>query len=439
MRILHFVHNFPPEFRGGTELYVLNLARRQCRTGNEVLVVTGSARDDAGKDQQKELFEGVRVLRLFRRPEEVAYKIHPHYPRLSRASLEILRAFDPDLAHVHHWHHLSDDLVRLAKGDRFPVVLTLHDFFAVCPRFFRVKPGNEALCPSHESPGACFTCIREEHRLWPVDLVRDLYQRRLNLARELSAADFIYTFSRAVADFYGAIPWVHLKKVHVLPIGVLRPLARSKPTLDRARLRIVTWGGQAEVKGTHLLLEAASLPDLKGEVEVHVFGKIVDPDYRLRLERLARECGAVLHGFFPEAEKESLGARFDLAVFPTRAFETYSIVVDEALSMGLPVVATRPGAQSERVGEAGRVVPANDLGALADALRFFLDPEARLRAAQATERIRIGTMDGHWMKLAAVYGELVSRSRRRGRPRFLYCPPPPQGPARPDHWQRRSS
>lgn len=414
MRILHFVHNFPPEFRGGTESYVLNLSLRQARCGHRVHVVSGSAREDSEKDRALELWGTIRVTRLFKQESDGSYGVRPHFPRISREVQKIMRESNPDVVHVHHWHHLTDDLVRLAVADRFPVIVTLHDFFPVCPRFFRSKPGATAICPSEQSPAECYTCIRDEHAPWPAELVSELYQRRKDLCGEVKAAAYVYTFSETVAEFYRNIPWFPFLPVHSHPIGLLRPLAQGEAKENPGPLRIATWGGQTAVKGTHLLLEAACSQELLGKVEVHVLGRVVDEGYRRRLLDLSKRCGAVLHGYFPESEKETLGRRFDLAVFPTQAFETYSIVVDEALAMGLPVVTTRPGAQSERVGAAGQIVPAGDVVALAKAIGAFLDFEYRQKAAFTASRIPVGTMDNHWMTLREAYGELAAKSGRRG-------------------------
>ena len=38
MRILHVVHQYPPEHVGGTELYTQALARRQAAAGHQVAV-----------------------------------------------------------------------------------------------------------------------------------------------------------------------------------------------------------------------------------------------------------------------------------------------------------------------------------------------------------------------------------------------------------------
>jgi len=162
MRILHFVHNFPPEFRGGTELYVMNLSQRQARAGNKIRVVAGSAKEHEGDDQKFELAGRVRVTRIFKRPEEYAHPIDPYTARLSNDFRKLILDFHPDIVHVHHWHMLTIDLVRMARDLGIPVVLTLHDFYPVCSRFFRIRPGNSDVCPPSQSPGECYNCIRNE-------------------------------------------------------------------------------------------------------------------------------------------------------------------------------------------------------------------------------------------------------------------------------------
>ena len=68
-KILHVIHNFPPEFEGGTERYLAALVRLQREAGLEVQVITGSdvrSEDDLAQED----FGGVPVVRLFRRPGE---------------------------------------------------------------------------------------------------------------------------------------------------------------------------------------------------------------------------------------------------------------------------------------------------------------------------------------------------------------------------------
>ncbi|MFD6418973.1 glycosyltransferase family 4 protein [Streptomyces sp. NPDC060194] len=71
----------------------------------------------------------------------------------------------------------------------------------------------------------------------------------------------------------------------------------------------------------------------------------------------------------------------DLAVVPSR-WEARSVLAQEALHAGVPLVATAVGGTPDLVGDAALLVPADDPGALAGAVAGLLaDPEERARLA----------------------------------------------------------
>ncbi len=106
----------------------------------------------------------------------------------------------------------------------------------------------------------------------------------------------------------------------------------------------------------------------------------------------------------------------DLFVLPSRT-EGLSNALLEAMACGLPVVATRVGANEEvvRDGETGRLAPMGDDAALASTLDALLaDPErARLGARGRQVVAARYALDGVVEQLASLYDELAAgRSRR---------------------------
>ncbi|HEX5429379.1 MAG TPA: glycosyltransferase family 4 protein [Pedococcus sp.] len=107
-----------------------------------------------------------------------------------------------------------------------------------------------------------------------------------------------------------------------------------------------------------------------------------------------------------ELARAFLGA--DLLVLPSRT-ETYGMVVTEALSHALPVVATDVGGVREALGDegagpAGILVAPGDEAALAGALRSWLeDPRlrTRLRAAARERRLTLAEWDATGRSVAA--------------------------------------
>jgi glycosyltransferase involved in cell wall biosynthesis len=123
----------------------------------------------------------------------------------------------------------------------------------------------------------------------------------------------------------------------------------------------------------------------------------LDPDHVAGLQQQAEDGGVAerLHfaGVLAREELERTYTEADLLVLPSRA-ETYGMVVAEALAHGLPVVASDVGGVREAVGAGpggppGLLVPPDDRGALANALRAWLqNPGLRERLRRAARQRR---------------------------------------------------
>jgi len=111
---------------------------------------------------------------------------------------------------------------------------------------------------------------------------------------------------------------------------------------------------------------------------------------------------------------------FDLFALPS-LFEGTSNALLEAMSVGLPVVATRVGGNPEIVvdGATGRLVPVRDPAALADAIAFYAGSEGARREhgragrARVVENFSLDRMiDGY----RRVYEEVLDRRLKGWRP-----------------------
>jgi glycosyltransferase involved in cell wall biosynthesis len=110
-----------------------------------------------------------------------------------------------------------------------------------------------------------------------------------------------------------------------------------------------------------------------------------------------------LTGAVDDAELAALYSRSDVFVTASH-FEGYGMAATTALACGLPVVATRVGAFSETVGDAGILVPPDDAAALAAALRRVisdLGTRERLRAAASLAARKLPTWHETALKIAS--------------------------------------
>lgn len=106
-------------------------------------------------------------------------------------------------------------------------------------------------------------------------------------------------------------------------------------------------------------------------------------------------------------------AASDVAVLSSR-WEARSPLAQEALRVGVPLVATAVGGLPELVGEAGVLVPYGDAGALAEAVSGLLADPARREALAVAGRAQAGTWpseDDTVAQVLSVYDELMDRRR----------------------------
>jgi glycosyltransferase involved in cell wall biosynthesis len=106
-------------------------------------------------------------------------------------------------------------------------------------------------------------------------------------------------------------------------------------------------------------------------------------------------------------------AAADIAILPSR-WEARSVLAQEALRLGVPLIATAVGGVPELVGEAAELVPYGDAAALSQAVLGLLsDPERRQRLSEAgrAQAAMWPTEDDTIAQVLSVYDELASRAR----------------------------
>jgi len=164
-------------------------------------------------------------------------------------------------------------------------------------------------------------------------------------------------------------------RIRSSPPGIRPPEIAVDPEAPRP-CRIAYLGRLEAYKRVDLLLEAAAklVPRFPG-LEVLVIGRGAA---RASLEAQAHALGLAdrtrFTGFVDDAARDALLAQTRACVFPSEK-EGWGLTVIEANALATPVVASDvPGLRdSIRDGETGRLVPAGDPGALAEALAGLLD------------------------------------------------------------------
>ena len=141
---------------GGTQKHVKDLSLNLCKEYN-IFVATRYGQYlrvtlYAGEKRERFLFDiGVNHPYVMIRNDKIA-----------QAFKNLILAFDIDLVHVHHVKNLSFDIFDIAKELEVPVILTMHDFYFVCPTLLMLDSENN-ICVDCESD--CRKCLEQKLKI----------------------------------------------------------------------------------------------------------------------------------------------------------------------------------------------------------------------------------------------------------------------------------
>lgn len=323
----------------------------------------------------------------------------------------LLRAFKPDVVHVHGIHRqLSPSVVHVAKRHKVPVVQTIHDYHPLCPCHTLLRGGLEICDPPRCSTGTvleCFRnrCIRGEAGASALAAAETAWRRSVmkldrSMAALISPSRFVATMLRAQMP--------KLPPLHVLPNAVR---VREQNPLGSYFLFA---GRLSAEKGVGTLVKAAQ----KAHVSLVVAG---DGPMRAQLEAAANGGVTFLgHVDGETVDRYLTGAR--AAVVPSEWYENAPLAVLESMACGCPVIASRVGGIPELIRDRvdGLLVEPGDADSLSAAMAYVMDnpSEAMAMGKRAQEQAALlFSPERHLEQLTAIYSEASgSRHSTNGLP-----------------------
>jgi glycosyltransferase involved in cell wall biosynthesis/GT2 family glycosyltransferase len=411
-KVVHLVHGSPPFQQAGTELYAYWLVQQQ-RAKYDVAVYTRSADIARGDGEVVELMdEGVRV-RLVTNHFTARNPLRRNAIRdraLERDFERFLREERPRLLHVHHLAGHAFSLMRVARRLGIPIVLQIQDWWFLCARvnlFDRDR--NRCTGPAPEKCAACATLTKVPPAAMSNRLVH--LARRVEARAAIAAADAYVVGSKAIRDDYvraGVIP--PGKPVQVIPYGVAVVAQRGTRAAAARPIRFGYVGSIAPHKGLHVAAEAMRGFD-PAEASLHVWGDgSANPDYVEELRARAGGAALVFEGRFAEEEKGKVFAAMDVLLVPSVGLESFGLAAREAMTCGVPVIASAGGALSEMFepGTCGELFPAGDAAALARILRRVVD-DPSLVDRWSSRIVPPKSEETHAAEIERVYAAVLAR------------------------------
>lgn len=304
----------------------------------------------------------------------------------NRRSAQAVRALAarhrPDVAHVHNtWFALTPAALTALRHAGVPVVMSLHNYRLLCcnSQLFRDGGPCELCVGSHPWHGVVHRCYNHSVvTSIPAAATIAWNRRRGTWTSDVQVFLALTEFARDRFITGGFPP----EQIDVRPHFVADPGPRERPPSHVTQILYV--GRLAQEKGVGVLVEAATR---LGDVDLTVVG---DGDFREELERRAGPRVRFTGQLPPcEVRRLMLGAR--ALAFPSLSYETFGLVLVEAMAAGLPVLASDLGGTPDVVGvHSGRLLPPGEVDAWAYALDTlddaFVDEASRAARRQWQDR-----------------------------------------------------
>ncbi|MEZ6196411.1 MAG: glycosyltransferase [Planctomycetota bacterium] len=166
MRILHVTHEFPPYEFAGTAIYTFNIVRAQSEK-HEVFVFSRLADNDRADYEIVDEDRGDYRVRLMNKPNLDWSKLANTYTdeRAEKLFAAYLDEVKPDLVHFQHILGLSHTVLAEVKRRGIGLVVTLHDFWTMCPMGQRMCYTDKQLCEEIDYK-KCGPCCYGENWSW---------------------------------------------------------------------------------------------------------------------------------------------------------------------------------------------------------------------------------------------------------------------------------
>jgi glycosyltransferase involved in cell wall biosynthesis len=340
-------HSHPSVSKGGAEIAAYTLFKGLLSLGADAIFVAACPSDsrtrlDLGSQREYAIVH-----------ESFGYDhfYHLAMPRLWQELSAVLYSHNIALVNFHHYLHFGINSLRRIAGDRtIRVVVSFHEFLAICHHHGQMvtRPG-QLLCKA-SSPASCTSCF-PEYSPQQFKLRRELFVDTFGIVDGLVAP------SRFLADRYAE--WgLPRERLTIIENG-LAPTARS--TLRRARSAADRWvfgyfGQITPFKGVDTLLQAAEIiarsPETAARIAIRIHGNFVgqSEEFIARLNAaVERHPFLTYAGPYENAHAGDLMSDCHYVVVPSRWWENSPVVIQEAFAAGRPVVCSGIGGMAEKV------------------------------------------------------------------------------------------
>lgn len=246
-----------------------------------------------------------------------------------------VRRFNPEVIHIHNTHFAaSQSIIYAADAAKIPIVLTLHNYRFLCPSgslYFDGQIFIDSLKPG-------FPWLAVKKGVYKNSKILTFWLAFSNyLHQKLGAFNRVDTFIVLGEHSYQLFSDSHLKK-YADKIVVKPNFSPERKTSTPAENTYFLFVGRlTEEKGIRTLLKAASGTDIK----IKIVGS--GPLENLVVSACESNANIEFLNQQPSFKIDELLNNAEALIFPSEWFETFGMVLIEAFSKSVPVIASNLG------------------------------------------------------------------------------------------------
>lgn len=406
MKICLITNLFKPYNRGGAEEVVINTVKGLSKRDQSVFVITACPFTGPGSFIPKiYMEEGIKIYRYY--PLNLFfYRYDYKHNILLRFFWSIIDTFNihsylvikyiikrekPQVVHTHNLKGISFLIPRLIKRMKIRHLHTLHDLQLICPSGRMVRRGGKHCATPH--------------------IFCRMY--KFICRRLFGSPDVVIYPSKFLSEAYHRAKFFRYSRVEVLPNPIPdfphlpHSIFTSKDGVESKQFT-VTYIGQLEkhkgiielVMAFKKVLQIAAPqlprgfnPDL-GEIRLHIVG--IGTQIRKVKTLVQNNQHVIFHDYVEHQELPRIFQVTDVLVVPSIIPENSPNVIYEALSFGVPVIASRIGGIPEIVenGYNGLTFEAGNVNELADTIRYAYENQAvigkmKINARHSAEKYQL--------------------------------------------------
>lgn len=441
MKVLIAVHGYPPTHTAGAERTAQRMARWLATHGHYVEVFAIERTDQHGCRVETAMEEGVIVHRLhydLRAGGNLFLNTYDN-PQVGEAFGQVVAKGAFDLVHMVSGYLLGNQIVHTAHKLELPVVITLTEYWYLCPRLNLIRPTN-TMCIGPESHEQCLRCLLEEKRryrlptqvsqglvdaLWlayrhrrSVRRAMDTLARRHRVLRDaLAASELVICPSRFIIGKYAEYG-VDTSRFVFIRHGIHKDRAVTKATSPEHgdSLRIGYLGQIQPHKGVDLLIDAVLALLKEGyKINLDVWGQQNQaPAYSANLRQRSLDYPTIRwRGTYDGTGLWDALTELDIVVVPSRWYENCPAVILEAYQAEVPVVATNLGGMAELVEheKSGLLFELDNGADLRHQLqRLLREPALLARLRSGIPQVK--SVDDELAEIFACYRTLLDQTRQ---------------------------